>query len=164
VLGFPASFAAAAAVDPVPEPPQAPAFPRRPSLFRQMREPPTPYFGPSAGITVARAYSRRDLERIERSTRDPDYTETDAGLEVGYGRAPIHHGEIGSPGNELQVSCSEPGEHEIAWQIHARNMPVAVRGSVRISYREEEVGDPVRSLADLEGLLVELGLAEPDEK
>jgi hypothetical protein len=162
VLRFPASFAAAA-VEQVPEPPQAPAFPRRPSLFRQMSEPLTPHFGPSAGIALATAYSRRNLERIERSVGEPDYTETVEGLEVDYGRAPIHHGEIGSPGNELQVSCSEPGEHEVLWQIHARNMPEAARDSLRVGYRDEEVGDPVRTLADLEDLLVELGLAEPDE-
>lgn len=162
VLHFPASFTAAASVDPVPEPPRAPAFPRRPSLFRQMREPPIPHSGRSPGITLARGYSRRNLERIEHSIGEPEYTQTGEGLEVDYGRAPIHHGEIGSPGNELQVSCSEPGAHEIIWQIHARNMPEAARGSVRIGYHDEEVGDPVRTLGDLEGLLVELGLAEPD--
>ena len=158
VLGFPAGFSALEDPPEVEEQPQAPEFPRRLARWARTMQGAGAYAGSTVPLPISATAVAAPAQQI--AVRRAEYNPTGACLEVGYPRIAVRHREIGSPGEPLRLSCAEAGEHRVAWTIHARNMPEPASGTIRISYSEEEVGEPIRSFADLGQLLDDLRLGD----
>jgi hypothetical protein len=161
VLRFSKAFTAAPNAEELEEPPTVPAFPLRRSGIGLME--PRFDFGPRYPVVPPiSALSRTRFDVAQFSTEQPTYEERDEGFVVSYPRRTVRHGEIGTAGDDLRVRCTKAGAHEVAWEIHASNLEKAATGTHTV-INNEEAGEPVQTLADLEHLLVELGLASEEE-
>lgn len=162
ILRFSGGFTMAPAIHKLEEPPPVPKFP-----FRRSRlAPPMSGFGlgpdyPPMPMIAAQTRTKFDMSQF--SPGAPDYEEDDGMLVVSYPRRTIRHGETGTAGDDLRVRGTETGEHDIVWEIHASNLENAATGTFTV-INCEELGEPVRTLGELEHLLVELGLASDDEE
>jgi hypothetical protein len=165
VLRFPACFTEAGDPEPPEDPPPAPGFRLRRRPLPGLMDPGAYRPGPSPVVMPVITNRAEALVAAMRSggAAEPDYRHEDAGLLVSYPRRPVRHGEDGNGGEPLRVRCGEPGEHEVAWEIHASNLPRAAHGTLKVTYSPTEEGEPVRALEDLQWLLSELGLAEAGE-
>ena len=162
VLRFPKGFAAAGDAEEVEEAPPVPKLPLRRAGLGLMD--PGSNLAPRypAPRPIA-AHTHPPFALPPMSMEEPDYNKDGEDLVVSYPRQTVRHGETASAGDELRVRATGDQVYEVAWEIHASNLKRAARGTVQVR-RSYEIGEPVRTLAELEHLLVELGLAEPDEE
>jgi hypothetical protein len=155
VLSLPSAFEMVEEIPHLPEQPESPTFRRRPSALSRTMGMAHAYSGGSAPIVPPVRFAE---ERSAPKPRRPSYrAEAQGGVEVKYPRALIRHRET-TTNERLVVRCREPGEHEVRWVIHARNLPHPASGVGTLDYRPEEMGDPVRALVDLEHFLAELDI------
>ena len=162
LLRFPPGFEPAETTVDLAEQPGRPSFLLRRSPLAAITEP--RWANPvRAQIYTVPSIRIPDTASMARTFFEPSYRKTGGGLEVRYPRNKIRHGEVDGPGEELRVRCTNPGTHTIAWEIHAGNLPKARTGTITVAYLEEEDGEPVKTLADLDNLLALLGLVEPEE-
>jgi hypothetical protein len=161
VLRFPKGFEPATDTELLDGPPAVPSFPLRRTGLGLMgagfsHQPAYPIIGPVDALV------RRREEVMAISRREPTYEMQRGELVVSYPRWTIHHGETGTAGEELRVRCTKPGSYEVAWEIHAANLERAVKGTLTVVVGQD-AGESVKTLADLEHLMVELGLAKPED-
>lgn len=158
---FPDGFARCSDLPAGSEPPETPKFPlRRSALALAMR----PF---AAGESVPRLdfplSPSQSAYLAPSEDWEPQYTKRETGLEVRYPRQTIRHGETELSGDPLMVKCPNEGEFTLRWEVHAANLPNLTRGEWRIHCRTESLGDPIRSLYELQSVLRELDPDAPDE-
>jgi hypothetical protein len=155
VVRFPPGFGLPEELPEAPEPPKSPTFPYRPSPLQRMVASTSGYsFSPSP---ISSAGHLKPL-RMRKQQRNPRYGLLSSGeLEADYPRHTIHHGESATAGGPMIVVASDPGEHRIAWEIHAKNLPRARQGFVTVTCDNNRVvGEPIQTLGDLEAVLEDL--------
>lgn len=161
-LIFPSGFASAEQLAP-PDQPEAPEIPVGPpsaltaldGLGAYGRESYLDRFGPSL-------LEPRSAE-FDFDPSAPDYEElADGGLAVSYGAQTIRHRRRSSAGPPLRLVCSDDGDHQVEWRIHAGNLTRPRSGRVILSAKLERRGDPIQSLWDLQSVLGTLETVEDD--
>lgn len=152
LVSFPPAFQPVDELPEIPERPDVPRFPRRRSalsLAMSGYDLPRPGWG--------RPLLTSGISAIEAGSMwEPRYRRVDRQLQIDYPRQTIRHGEREETGDPFTLRCTDAGEHEIGWEIHAANLERSIRGTWTISARTETLGDPVKTLADLDDMLWQL--------
>jgi hypothetical protein len=154
---FPIGFRPPDKLPSLGEAPVPPAFPRRQSAYGQFIQSVSSIGPPVRSMPIVTHPAARNVQNV---LRRPHYRQLSSGeLEVGYSRQTIHHGELATAGESLIVESPQVGTHEIAWEIHAKNLPNARKGVVIVVQTDQPFqGDPIESLVDLEAVLEDLAL------
>jgi len=159
---FPYGFAPGSDLPVTPEPPQPPRFPRRRSGLALAMRPFAPgELVPALDFPLHSASQNPFI--VPSENWEPEYTKREAGLEVSYPRQSIRHGETEPSGDSLVVSIPEEGTFTLSWEVHAANLPKFARGEWRIECRTGSLGDPIRSLSELQSVIRELDPDTPEE-
>lgn len=135
-----------------PEAPERPGFPLRKSpltsMFQSTMGSDTflrPSIVPDLDFSIARA------EPI--SLWDPYYDRLpDGRLRVSYKRQPVRHGEAEPSGEPFRVRFPA-GDHVVDWEVRAKNMPDAAKGTWKVSCQTDLSGNPITTVYDLEAAL-----------
>jgi hypothetical protein len=134
-----------------PTPPERPSFPLRKSALSMALDPPsfgahylprvTPMEITPPGYIEAASVWEADYERMP-----------DGRLRVTYQRQPVRHGETEPTGRPFEVRLP-PGDHEVRWEVHARNLSHHASGVWTVACHPDYSGDPITTLAELEEAL-----------
>lgn len=87
------------------------------------------------------------------SWRKPHFDrEGDGTLKLSYKPQTIRHRQDVISGDPFRVRLPA-GEHEVRWEVHARNLPNHAEGTWKLSCPAEPAGEPINNVYDLEAAL-----------